>query len=328
MPSSMTHTYFGLDVYNKLKKTTQNKIKDDLEYFKLFCQGSDPFTFYHFLIGRKAKKIGKIQKMMHFTKTRDFFITAIRYIYKNNLINNSSVMCYLYGYICHYFLDLYTHPFIYYKGGLYKRNDKNSYKYNGLHQKIEYGIDLYFIEKYEKINVKKFKVYKEIFDVKSFTPELKGIIRATIEDIYDVHKASAIYEKSIWYMKNFFRLANYDPYGVKLKLYGLIDKITPGFIINVKELSFSNRYDDIDKWLNLDNRLWYCPWDKSKSYRTSFLDLYNMAMDKSIKTIEEVTNMLENDKLDNKKLNYLFQNLSFATGISCEKEFELKFFEF
>ena len=54
-------------------------------------------------------------------------------------------MSYLYGYICHYYLDLYTHPLIYYKSGSFKKDDKNTYKYNGVHQEIEYAIDLYFI---------------------------------------------------------------------------------------------------------------------------------------------------------------------------------------
>lgn len=328
MPSSMTHTYFGLDVYKKLRINCQDKIKDNLEYFKLFCQGSDPFMFYHFFIGKKAKEVGRIQHMMHHTKTRNFFLSIINYINDNGLVNDSEAMAYLYGYICHYFLDLYTHPFIYYKGGIFKKNDKNTYKYNGVHQKIEYAIDLYFIKERENIEPNKFKVYKEIYDIKSFTPKLKDIVKRTIEDVYSIPLASDIYEKAIWYMKMFFRLANYDPYGVKLKLYSLVDKITPSNFINVKELSFSNKYYDIDKYLNLDNKIWNCPWDKTKSYKSSFLDLYKIALDMSVSTIEDVTSMLEMKKLDTERLELLFQDLSFATGISCDKKIEFKYFEF
>ena len=147
MPSSMTHTYFGLDVYNKLNTQSKEKISNSLEYFKLFSQGSDPFMFYNFLLGKKAKMYSDVQGIIHTKKTREFFITTIKYIHENNLSNNPDVMAYLYGYICHYFLDLYTHPFIYYKSGKFKKEDKNTYKYNGLHQTIEYAIDLYFINK-------------------------------------------------------------------------------------------------------------------------------------------------------------------------------------
>ena len=328
MPSSMTHTYFGNDVYKGLSNNCQNKIQNNLEYFKLFAQGSDPFMFYHFLIGKRANEISGVQRMMHRSKTREFFLEIVNYIYDNKLINNSEVMAYLYGYICHYYLDLYTHPFIYYKGGIFKRGNKNTYKYNGLHQKIEYGIDLYFIKKNEDVEVRKFKVYKAIFDVKGLTPELKDIIKATIGKVYSISNVGDIYEESIWYMKKFFRYFNYDPYGVKLKLYKLVDGITPNSVIRVQELSFSNEYSDINNYLNLDKKIWYCPWDKTKRYRSSFLELYERAKIKAIKTIEEVTRMLENDSLDKGKLNKLFENLSFCTGIDCDKEVEIKYFEF
>ena len=328
MPSSMTHTYFGLDVYNKLNQNTKNKIKDNLEYFKLFCQGSDPFMFYNFMIGRKTKNIINIQKTMHLTKTQDFFLSTIKHIHKNKLTNNTDAMSYLYGYICHYFLDLYTHPLIYYKSGIYKSFDKNTYKYNGLHQQIEYGIDLYFIKKRTTIKPNKFKIHKEIFNTKKLSPTLKGIIKSSIEDIYSIDNANNIYEKSIWYMTNFFRLANYDPYKIKLYIYKLIDFITPQSIIKVKELSFSNQYKDINNWLNLDNNIWYCPWDKTKSFNTSFLDLYDIAMDKSIGTIEEVTNILSKNKLDIDRLKNIFPNLSYVTGLDCNIKVDLKYFEF
>ena len=108
MPSTMTHTYFANDVYNKLPTNCQNKINNKLENYKLFAQGSDPFMFYHFFLGKKAKYSMEIQRKMHTTKTRDFFINTIKYIHNNNLINNQEAMPYLYGYICHYYLDLNT----------------------------------------------------------------------------------------------------------------------------------------------------------------------------------------------------------------------------
>ena len=327
MPSSMTHTYFGLDVYNKLNIKCKNKINNNLEYFKLFCQGSDPFMFYHFLIGKKAKEIGKIQYIMHTSKTQEFFMTTIKYIYENNFANNE-VMAYLYGYICHYYLDLYTHPLIYYKSGIFNRKDKNTYKYNGIHQKLEYAIDLYFIKNRESTIANKFLVYKEIFDVKDLTNDLKGIINKSIGEVYSIKDVSSIYEKSIWYMVNFFKYANYDPYKIKLSIYRLVDKITPSNIIKLSELSFSNEYKDIDKYMNLDNKVWYLPWDKRKSYNTSFLDLYNLALKEAVITIEEVTKMLDSKNINEDKLKLLFKDLSYRTGLKCNEEVIFRYFEF
>ena len=99
MPSSMTHTYFCLDVYNKLSSRYQNRIKDSMEAFKLFSQGSDPFMFYHFLLGKRAKDAMKIQKEMHTLHTKEFFINVIQYIHEHQLVHHSESMAFLYGYI-------------------------------------------------------------------------------------------------------------------------------------------------------------------------------------------------------------------------------------
>ena len=237
-------------------------------------------------------------------------------------------MSYLYGYICHYFLDLYIHPFIYYKGGKFIRNNKNTYKYNGLHQRLEYGIDLYLIKKRENINPSKFMIYKEIFNISILNKELKSILSNTIGKVYNIDNIDYIYGKSIKDMRHFFRVFSYDPYGVKLRMYKLIDKITPSSIIKVSSLSYSNKFDDIPNYLNLKNKIWYCPWNKDISYKDSFFNLYNKALDKSVRTIEEVTNMLDNGIIVKDRLEYLFKDLSLATGIECDKEINLKYFEF
>ena len=113
MPSSITHAYFSVDLYNELPKKCQERI--DLDYLKMFTQGSDPFMFYNFFVGKKNKTISHIQYIVHTKKTNMFFKNNISYIIDNNLNNNKEILSYLYGYISHYYLDLYTHPFLYYK---------------------------------------------------------------------------------------------------------------------------------------------------------------------------------------------------------------------
>ena len=324
----MTHTYFGLDVLKKLPKVYSNKLDGSLEYFKLFCQGSDPFMFSHFLLGKKAKEIGSIQSKMHKTKTRDFFLAVVQYIHENQLKNDGDVMAYLYGYICHYCLDYHTHPFIAYKSGVFKKKDKSTDKYNGIHQEIEYMIDWYLIQKRENISPKKFRVYQEIFDVSSFTPTLEKCIKESIGKTYEVQKVVSLYQSSIGYMKYFFRLANYDPWGWKKMVYTLVDKISPRSMIHVKELSYYNTYEDKLSYLNLERKKWYFPWDKTQKFTTSFFDLYDQALKEARRIIEGVTKELEKDTLDMQVLKGLFLDLSFSTGRPCDEKLELKYFEF
>ena len=79
MPSSMTHTYFTIDVYNSLPKK-YTKYISNLEYLKLFAQGSDPLMFYNYLIGKKATYYKNVQYILHTSKTQDYFINLINYI--------------------------------------------------------------------------------------------------------------------------------------------------------------------------------------------------------------------------------------------------------
>ena len=326
MPSSMTHTYFGEDVFLKLPSSCQKKVENEIEYFKLFCQGSDPFMFYHFFIGKKAKNSASIQSRMHRSCTRDFFLTIIKFIYEEHYINSPEVMAFLYGYICHYYLDLYAHPFIYYQSGVFRKDDPSTYQYNRLHEKIEYNIDLYMIEKREKIKPYRYRFYKNIFSFKGFSKKLSFFIDKVMFDVYGYQNISQHYSSSIKYMKVFFRLFNHDPLGIKLKCYQLWDRIMPNSFIRLEELSYHHRYNDDLFYLNLEHDAWCYPWDNQKTFRSSFFDLYNKALDASIRTISSVTEMLEKNIYDEVLLKKLFLDLSFATGLVCDKHVQMKYF--
>lgn len=328
MPSSMTHTYFALDVYNKLPKNYQNKIKNNLEYYKLFAQGSDPFMFYHFCLGKKSKQISKIHNVIHTTKTRDFFINTITYIHQNKLINNKEAMAYLYGHICHYYLDIYTHPFIFYKTGIFNKKKKETFKYNAMHQDMEYFIDMYLIQQKETIPISKYKVYENIFKVNSFSPTINNLIINSIEKTYNLNNITKLYLKCTKYMTNFFKYINYDPYQLKYHLYKLIDKLTPPNIIKLQELSFNRPIKDKMAYLNLEHHNWHYPWNKNLKDKSSFLDLYEKAQNQAITTIIKITDMLISKELDITKLNQIFTNQSYRTGQDCNKKITMKFFEF
>lgn len=328
MPSSMTHTYFGMDVLKTLPRAYQKKIDSQVEYFKLFCQGSDPFMFYHFLLGKKAKEMGEIQKKMHHEKTQQFFERTITYIHQQKLVDTTEVMAYLYGYICHYYLDLYTHPFIFYKSGVFHSEDKTTYPYNGIHQEIEYMIDIYLIDTREKEKHQKFRVYEKIFQADKFSEPLKGLINESIGNVYSISNVVSKYERSIWYMKKFFQYVNYDPTGFKLKVYQMIDKITPARTIRLQELSYHCDYSDKLHYLNLEHKAWCYPWDQSQIFHTSFLDLYQQALKEAVATIKQVTDLLKKDSLDLKKIKQLFPDLSFATGKPCRDNLNFQYFEF
>lgn len=323
MPSTMTHSYFAYDIYKKI--SNKDKISN-IENFKLYCQGTDPFMFYNYLIGKKNKYYCKIQNITHTTKTKDYFINIIKYIIENNLTDNKEVITFLYGNICHYFLDLKTHPFIYYKTGKFNKKDKNTYKYNTLHQDMEYSIDKYLIIK-NNTKTKNFKIHKEIFNNYYITKEVTDCLKYTIKKTYNIKISGKEYKKSVKMMKRFFHLFNYDKFGIKKRIYCLIDKITPPNTIKIEKLAYNYKNINID-YLNLSHKKWNHPSIKNEIYYDSFFDLYNSALNEALEAINVVNDCLAKKKIDYKKINKVFKNLSAVTGKDCNLNLPLKYFEF
>src|SRR5574344_569280 len=130
MPSTITHAYFIIDVYEKLDIDTRILLKDQKDKLKIFAQSMDPLNFYTSFKKGKGKKVRAFANTFHTKKTQDYLINLINYIKYNYYSNNPEVIAFLYGMISHYVLDTTTHPYIYYKTGEFNPQDKSTYKYN------------------------------------------------------------------------------------------------------------------------------------------------------------------------------------------------------
>lgn len=326
MPSSMTHSYFSQDVYKKLDKNYKNRI--DLEYLKTFAQGPDPYFFYNLIIGPGNKSIKAFGDLMHEEKVNHFFINTINYINENNLCNNKQVMSYLYGFICHHSLDSIAHPYIIYKSGKFDKKKKDSYKYNSLHQKIEYYIDAYLIYNNEKVLPKDYKIYKNICTIKYFNNDLVNLINTVSKKTYNFDNMSKVYLKCIKSMNLFYRLFNYDKYGIKKLCYKIIDKITPKSVDNTEVLSFYIKPKRYIEYLNLSKLSWNHPTDKNSISNESFIELYIKAINDATNKINVINKMFDKNKIDNTIIKNLFKNKSYVTGEDCDIKKDIKYFEF
>ena len=328
MPSSMTHSYFAVDVYNKLSNQSKYKIEGYVNKLKTYSLSTDPYMFYNLFIGKKHKTISKIQKINHTTKTKDYFLNMITYIIENNLENNKDIICYLYGSICHYFLDKTIHPFIIYKTGIFNKNDKSTYKYNALHEEMEYYIDIYMIYNREKVIPKNYKFYKSIFNINKISIELCEMIDNIMKETYNVDNASSIYIKSLKDMYSFNIIFNYDKTGIKKKIYKIIDYILPDKFVRKEELSFNVEYNKKIHYLNLDKKEWNHPCNINEVYNYSFIELYMIALNRCVNCVNDIVKIIDNKKINNKVINKYFDNSSYITGKDCNDDKEIKYFEF
>lgn len=328
MPSSNTHNYFCEDVYNNVNKNIKNKLKDHINYFKVFGQGPDPYFFYDFHLTKRSNKVHEINKAMQHSEINKHFVTLINYINENNFYDNVQVLAYLYGQICHYALDSTVHPYVIYNTGNYNANDTKTYKYNGLHEEMEYYIDAYMIYKREKILPKNYKTHKKLFNVGEFNKELKSTIDSVIKDVYNFDNVSDIYYKSIMDMKKFYHVFNYDKFGIKKCIYSIMDKICKDTCVKKKELSFYIGPNDKLYYLNKDKNVWYHPCNKNEKYNLSFNELYDKSLEKATNIINKVDEMLKNKSVNNKKIEILFGNLDYGTGKNCDLNLKYEYFRF
>lgn len=326
MPSSITHNYFMQDVYNKCDKKIKDKII--IDEAKIFAQGPDIFYFYNMCFGSKSSKYRKMGNYMHKHKINLYFQNIIKYIIDNKLENNASCLSFLYGSICHYALDSVVHPFVFYKTGVFKKGISSTYKYNGLHQEMEYYIDAYMIFQNEKVEAKDFKMYKHILKKRIIDNTTLKLIDSSIKNTYGYNNMGKIYNKCIKDMRNFFRLFNYDHFGIKKVIYSFIDIITPKIFIRKRKFSFYLTHNSKKHYLNLDKNEWNHPCNIYETYDYSFIELYIIAIERAYTIIKEVDKLIENKETDIKKIDSLFHNYSYTTGKDCDERFEMKHFEF
>ena len=321
MAKTLTHAYFAKNVYNNLDNNSKNNLENYKENLKTYGQGHDIFFF-------STKKVNKVNvgSYAHKNNTKDFFINMITYIKDNNLQNNYEIISYLYGYICHYCLDITIHPYVTYKGGIFKKHKKETYKYNAKHSEIESYIDAYMINKNENIKPNKFKIHKFCFNTK-VSNELSKLIDHTFQKTYNFNNIAFYYKQGIFNMKILYRLLRYDPYKIKKKLYTIIDKILPKNIKKLSPISLAYDLNKNDYYLNLNHKKWNHARYKDETYTYSVLNLYDNAMQLALNIIKNVNDILYNNK-NIKNLDKVFLNISFSSGKDCNDKTKNKYFEY
>ena len=323
MAGTITHGYFAKDLYNKMSKKDKDNLKNYIENLKTYNQGHDIFFFTFNIINFKTRKIGNY---MHKNDTREFFKNIVIYIRDNNLQNNYEIMSFLYGFIGHYCLDSTVHPYVTYKTGIFKKKNKETYKYNSKHNELESYIDAYMISKHQNMIPNKFKIYKFCFNTK-VSKELSKLIDYVFYKTYNFKHMSLYIKEGIFNMKLSYRILRYDPYKIKKQIYNFIDKILPKSIKKTSPISFAYTLDNNEYYLNLNHKKWCHPRYKDETYTYSFLDLYNNALDMAIDIINNVNDILYNDKSIN-NLDNIFLNISFSSGKDCNDKAKNKYFEY
>ena len=324
MPSILTHSYFMKDVYDKLPLDKKVFLQTEEKKINFFSQGIDLLQYYHCYNKQKQKKIKNFYNYFHKNKTSEFLITMVNYIKYNYYKDNPEIMIMLYSLISHYVLDYKLNPFIYYKSGIYIKNNKTTHKYNSKLLETNSFVDSYLIKLKEKIIPYKYKHYKEIFSTPTLSKETTEVIDFCFKETYNINNFSITWLNSIKKTKTFYKLLRYDPKGIKKNIYTILDKISikkdkKRIFLSYKNLNNQNDY------LNLSKKTWCYPTNKRKKSNKSFIELYIEAISDTINIIENVNQYIYENKKTN--LKKIFKDYSYITGTDLKKSQEMKYFE-
>lgn len=326
MPSIITHDMFAKNVLDKLDTKDAETINKAKQIYLTFAQSHDYLFYYSSLNLKKSMQIKKLGSKAHKKKTQAYFIDLINNIKKHNLENYAPAIAYLYGSITHYVLDSTCHPFIFYKTGTYHRNEKSSYKYRGEHSHIEKDLDAYYYKKYYGRDYKYCNVSKDIIKKPIFDDKLINLINETYHNVYNENKIGYYYKKSINSARIKYTLFINDRFGIKRFFYKIIDKITRhkfGYLS-----AYSTHINDINEsFLNLYHNVWNHPCFQDKTYNYSFDDLLEISLEKCLKIIEAVDNVLYKDN-DIESLKKVIPNISYSTGLDLDNNKSMHYFEY
>ena len=288
MPAYLTHAIMGNTIYNNAKN-------DD----RLFKINIPLPTLKASTLSPDLTKLSKSNFNSHNKDTDLYFFNMIEYIKENKLYNDLGVMSLLYGNISHYFLDVYTHPLIYYIS-------ENCVSLNKLNSHIltEGYISSYMSEKEQHTDYMNLKS-NYIGSLNFANPNLKNLIRET-------------------YYKTYNDLTILKSYKTTFELIKLIEKLTKENRFTSKEklikLSKFKEYLEINNLskedlTNEQKEYWTNPVTNEK-YNESFIELYNKALTKTYEAIYHVNKYLY-DTESKYNLYKIFTNLSYDTGVSC-----------
>ncbi|MBQ6324246.1 MAG: zinc dependent phospholipase C family protein [Bacilli bacterium] len=322
MPATVTHAYFAKDVIDILPESIRNSLNN--KRCMMFSQSTDSLMFYNLFSIFPGRKIRKFYEYFHNNKSQEYFINLLGYVRDNKLFDDD-VFSFIVGFICHYALDSTLHPYIIYKTGVFKKNYPSTYKYNNAHHFMETFIDNDMISRRTNINPYKFKINKFCFDTSKFSPELKEVIDNSFYETFDIDNMSRIYRRSLKQMKRSLRCFRRDPYGIKKFFYMLFDTFTPRKWYRFEPVSYHYPLVDKHNYLNSDNSLWRNPTTYDMTSNESFVDLYLKAVKLAKVLVCASFDYLDGKDIDLKKI---FNNNSYVTGLNCNLDKELKYFEF
>ena len=306
MPGFIAHLLFG-------QQTAAYSFSDHQTAFNLGLQGPDIF-FYHIPAYTKYPK--NIGNVMHSVSTGLFFKNLLESRYSFTKVDDLSVCdAYISGFIGHYTLDTWCHPFIYHFTHHFDNLDTQGKNYDfGVHVSYETDIDHMLIDQFKHCLPSQFDYAAQ---VRLSASEESVVVQLLFSAINLTYPEFGIKNSTIkGAIHSFINLnhAMHDPSGHKKALVARLEKLIVGCCFISAMVPSDTIIKNSDP-LNLSHSTWHNPWDESLVSSESFLERFNSAS----REYEHRINLYHNyiTAYDASILEDL-GNLSYLSGISVD----------
>lgn len=287
MPAYISHAIMGEQLYKEASEQSLFKLPISESELRGYSLGAD--------LSCLSKKV---KSNSHDIDTREFFVSMIKYIKENKLIENSNIIALLYGHIAHYFLDTNVHPLIYY---------------------LEYGCEKVgmisshnIIEGYLSSYLSKIILRKDIMDIPPSyfnqinlsQPEVSNLLNSVYGQIYGDYHITNSYKRVI----NLFTM-------IELFIKKILRSKKILLIISEFETFLKENNISREELINEGRSIYTNP-ITGEEHSESFIELYNQSIQMTLEAIYEVNKYLyDGTTID--MLNKTFTDLSYDTGVKC-----------
>lgn len=308
MPAFCTHYFFCEEMLDIIGDNTDFVL--DKKACAIGAQGPDIFFFGRLLpIAMPGKPLAGYANALHKSSPAELFEAFAEYYKASD--NKDIAKSYIYGFVMHYALDRKCHPFVYsLQDKLYAENEK--LHHGSIHNTIEHAMDTYMLHIKKNVSPSDFDCAETITANASVVDEIARLLsfvipRTTGRGISEDDCANAINDtvKFQKYLRDRSGRLTSSVRAIESVLSPVLRNYKISAHINPKDLEITKKYG------NINNELWYSPYQPDIPRYESFVDLYNDARGECSSLISGFE-----DLLVGKQTGYdVTANISFLTGV-------------
>lgn len=272
MPGIYAHYAFGLRALKASGRHGEKMLSTDKEPFLLGCQGPD-FCYYHMMRpGIDTNTWMDLAKTLHSRNIGQMMREALVLTAK---AKDNAVRAYFLGFLTHYALDAYAHPYIFHH--CYEK------KY---HLQFESAIDACLMQR-DGFDPSQTPLHTLLGNIETAQKRaVTAFWHALLKNVYNIRVSQRELGQAVTEIRRAFRLT-VSRHGLKKRILEMIARRW-GLLDDLRALFYANMHTMEDDYLNLKRQTWSLPWDETRVMDKSYTMIEQKARTFAVKCLESV----------------------------------------